>query len=236
MDPDLLLAIAALVGPTIAAFVGVIVYRYRRQVEEIDQVILQDGIQSFHTSLYGLLSAHLLNYQIAGYIIKYLRTYRIGELLTPESPPLPRFVGVELDSLPISPLLPLQEVVGDKVILDWGMLALSDTTLEPKELDIQIRQPVVAYYGADLAKGTLDVDELVQQLTALMEVWNEKLATHFALLDRLYDLKREITRKRPWRVSGYYALSKRMEIAEIRQKLKEGTRPPRRQAIALIRS
>src|SRR5713101_7466124 len=126
--------------------VGVVIFRFLQQVEDVDRRFMKDGMQSFHTNLSGLLSAHLLNFQIATYIIRQLKTYPRGHVLAPTASSLPRFIGVERESLPISPLLPIQELIGDKVILDWGMLALSDTTLESKELDLQIRQPIVAYY------------------------------------------------------------------------------------------
>jgi len=222
IDVELWVAGAAFFGPIVAALVGVVLFRFRQRVEDVDRRFIRDGIESFHTNLSGLLSAHLLNFQIATYILRYLKTYRRGELLTPPGSSLPRFIGVERDSLPISPLLPMQELIGDKVILDWGMLALSDTTLEAKELDFQIRQPIVAYYDSDPSAGTLDVDEVVERLTKVTDAWNGRIEKHFALLDRLHELDREVARKRPWRVSGYYALRNRSQVIAIRQCLKEG--------------
>jgi hypothetical protein len=66
------------------------------------------------------------------------------------------------------------------------------------------------------------VDEAAERLTKLTEAWNGRVEKHFALLDRLHELDREVARKRPWRVSGYYALRNRSEVITIRQRLKEG--------------
>ena len=203
-------------------FIGVITFRYRQPLEEVERAILGDGVQSFHTALAGLLGAHLINYQIAVYTIRYLKTFRIGELLTPAEPALPEFVGVGIQSLPISPLLSIQAVVGDKVILDWGLLALSDATLEARELDIQIRQPVLAYYAADPDKGKLNVDEAVERLQKIADAWAERVGAHFALLDRLYDLTREVTRARPWLIRNYYTLHERPGVRKIRKEMKQG--------------
>jgi len=218
-NADVWIAAAALVGPTLAALFGVILFRYRQQVEQTDQRLITDGVQAFHTSLSGLLSAHLLNFQIANYIIRYVKLYRRGEPLTPGVLAVPEFLGVRRETLPITPLLPIQELIGDKVILDWGMKALSDTTLEAKELDFQIRQPLASYYESD-PPVSLDVDQAAERLTRITEAWNSRVEPHFALLDRLNDLSREVARKRPWTVGGYFAIHRRPEVAAIREKMK----------------
>ncbi len=197
------------------------VFRVQQQGQLAAQRFLTDGIQKLYGTLSTLLSIHLQNYQIGNYVIRTPKTYERSHPLAPQPDALPRFLGLELESLPVDSLLPVQELIGDKVVLDWVMLALSDITLEAKEADFQIRQPIVAYYKSD-PSTKINVDEGVQRLTNVLEAWQSRVAVHFALLDRLNDLANHLARKRPWTIQGYYAVSKRPEIGEIREEMKRG--------------
>jgi hypothetical protein len=199
----------------------------QQQSQHALQRFLTDGIQALHGTLSQLLSIHLQNYQIGSYIIRIVKTYERDHPLAPEANEFPRFLGLELESLPIASLLPVQELIGDKVVLDWVMLALSDVTLEAKEGDFQIRQPTVAFYRADPSNTKMDVDEAVRRLTAVLEAWNTRVSTHFALLDRLNDLARHVATKRPWTIRGYYAIWKRREIEKLRDEMRQGYRRAR---------
>jgi hypothetical protein len=222
VDADLWSAAAAFAGPLVAVLLGLWVFRIQQQSQHASQRFLTDGIQKLHGTLSTLLSIHLQNYQIGSYVIRMLRTYDLGHPLTPEPDEIPRFLGLELESLPIDSLLPVQELVGDRVVLDWAMLALSDVTLEAKEGEFQIRQPVAAYYRRDPSTTKLDVDEAVRRLTLVLEGWNSRVSAHFALLDRLNDLAGHVARKRPWTVGGYYTLWKRSEIGKLREEMRQG--------------
>jgi hypothetical protein len=220
IDADLWTAVAAFVGPLVAVLIGLWVFKIQQQSQHASQRFLTDGVQKLSGTLSSLLSIHLLNYQIGTYIIRTLRTYERGAPLAPDPNELPRFLGLELDSLPIDAVLPVQELVGDKVVLDWVMHVLSDVTLEAKEGDFQIRRPIVAYYTDPSLK--VNVDEAVRQLTALLDGWEALISPHFALLDRLYDLERHLVSKRPLTAKGFFAVSKRSQIEEIRGHLQRG--------------
>jgi len=222
IDADLWTAAATLAGPLVAVLLGLWIFRIQQQSQHASQRFLTDGIHKLHGTLSTLLSIHLQNYQIGGYVIRILKTYKLGDPLTPDPNEIPRFLGLELESLPIDSLLPVQELIGDRVVLDWVMLAVSDVTLEAKEGEFQIRQPVAAYYGCDPSTTKLDVDEAVRRLTLILEGWNCRVSAHFALVDRLNDLAGHVARKRPWTVQGYYSVWKRSEIDKIREEMRRG--------------
>jgi len=222
VDADLWSAAASFAGPLVAVLLGLWIFRIQQQSQHASQRFLTDGIQKLHGTLTTLLSIHLQNYQIGSYIIRMLKTYKLGDPLTPEPHEIPRFLGLELESLPIDCLLPVQELIGDRVVLDWVMLALSDVTLEAKEGEFQIRQPTTAYYRSDPSTTKLDANEAVRRLTSVLEGWNSRVSAHFALLDRLNDLAGHIARKRPWTVRGYYTMWKRGEIDKVRQEMRRG--------------
>lgn len=222
IDADLWTAAGAFAGPVVAVVLGLWIFRIQQQSQHASQRFLTDGIQKLHGTLSILLSIHLQNYQIGSYIIRMLKMYKLGGPLTPEPHEIPRFLGLELESLPIDSLLPVQELIGDGVVLDWVWLALSDITLEAKEGEFQIRRPVAAYYRSDPSTAKLDVDEAGQRLTSILEAWQSRASAHFALLDRLNDLADHVARKRPWTVHGYYAMSKRSEIEKIREEMRRG--------------
>jgi hypothetical protein len=219
VDADLWTAIAAFVSPLAAVLVGLLVFRIQQQSQHASQRFLTDGVQKLYGTLSTLLSIHLLNYQIASYMIRTLKTYKLGDPLTPDPNEIPRFLGLDLESLPIDSLLPVQELIGDKVILDWVTHALSDVTLEAKDGEFQIRQPLVAYYGCDPQTTKLDVNEAGRQLTCILEAYNARISVHFGLLDRLNDLARHVATKRPWTLGGYYSIWKRREIGGIREQM-----------------
>ena len=98
-------------------------------------------------------------------------------------------------------------------------MALSDVTLETKEIEFQIRQPTAAYYRGAVP---LNRDEVVPALTSLLDAWNSRVATHFALLDRLNDLARQLMTKRPWTIGGYYAMCRRSAMRQIASDMKKG--------------
>jgi hypothetical protein len=222
IDADLWTAMGAFAGPLLAVLLGLWVFRIQQQSQYASQRFLADGIQKLFGTLSTLLSIHLLNYQIGSYIIRSLKTYELGHPLAPKAHEIPRFLGLELDSLPIDSVLPVQELIGDQVVLDWVMLAASDVTLEAKEGEFQIRQPVAAYYRSDPETTRLDVDEADRRLKLILEGWNSRLSTHFALLDGLHDLASHVAKKRPWTVQGYYTVWKRSEIGKIREKMRRG--------------
>jgi hypothetical protein len=216
VDADLWVALGTVVGPLLAVFLGLLVFRYQQQSQSALQRFLTDGVQSLFGTFSTLLSIHLQNYQIGTFVIRTLRTYEWGHPLAPEPDEIPRFLGLELESLPIDSVLPVQELVGDKVVLEWVMSALSDVTLEAKMADSEIRQPIAAYYRTN---PKLDRDEAVQRLTAVLEAWNTRVSAHFALLDRLNDLARHLATKLPWTVGGYYAVYKRKDIDKLRAEM-----------------
>ncbi|MBI2914059.1 MAG: hypothetical protein HYY03_09075 [Chloroflexi bacterium] len=222
VDADLWAAIAALVGPLIAVLSGLFVFRIQQQSEHASERFVTNGIQKLYGTLSTLLSIHLLNFQIGAFIVRTLKTYELGHPLAPRGDEIPTFLGLELESLPIDSLLPVQELVGDKVVLDWAMSALSDVTLEAKECDSEIRQPVAAYYRGNPTTTKLRRDEALRGLTIVQEAWNLRVSAHFALLDRLNDLARHIAVKRPWTVSGYYAVRDRREIGQLREQMHKG--------------
>jgi hypothetical protein len=222
IDADLWTAMAAFAGPLLAVLLGLGVFRIQQQSQYASQRFLADGVQKLYGTLSTLLSIHLLNYQIGSYIIRSLKTYELGHPLAPNADEIPRFLGLELDSLPIDSVLPVQELIGDRVVLDWVILAASDVTLEAKEGEFQIRQPVAAYYRSDSQTTKLDVHEADRRLKLILEGWNSRVSAHFALVDRLNDLAAHVARKRPWTVRGYYALWKRSEIDKIREEMRRG--------------
>jgi hypothetical protein len=213
---------AAFAGPLVAVLLGLWIFRIQQQSQHASQRFLTDGIQKLHGTLSTLLSIHLQNYQIGSYIIRMLKTYQLGDPLAPDANEIPRFLGLELESLPIDSLLPVQELIGDRVALDWVVRALSDVTLEAKECEFQLRQPLAAYYRSDPSTTRLNADETIRRLTLVLEAWNTRVSAHFALLDRLNDLARHLATKRPWTVRGYYTVWKRPEIDEIREAMREG--------------
>jgi hypothetical protein len=222
IDADLWSAAAAFAGPLAAVLLGLWIFRIQQQSQYASQRFITDGIQKLYGTLSTLLSIHLQNYQIGSYTIRMLRTYKLGDPLAPNPHDIPRFLGLELESLPIDSLLPVQELVGDRVALDWTMLALSDVTLEAKEGEFQIRQPVAAYYESDPSTTTLNMDEAVRRLTLILDGWNSRVSPHFALLDRLNELAGHVARKRPWTLQGYYTLWKRPQVDKIRQEMRRG--------------
>ncbi len=219
IDADLWVAIAAFVGPVVVVLFGYLGFRNQQQSHHASQRFLTDGIQKLYGALSILFSIHLQNYQIGTYIIRTLKTYKLGDPMTPKSHEIPRFLGLELESLPIDSLLPVQELIGDKVVLDWVMNVLSDVTLEAKEGDFQIRQPVVAYYRCDPRTTKLDVNEAERRLTCILEAYTARINVHFDLLDRLNELARHVATKRPWTLGGYYSIWKRSEVRIIREKM-----------------
>jgi len=222
VDAELWSAAATFAGPLVAVLLGLWIFRIQQQSQHASQRFLTDGIQKLYGTLSTLLSIHLQNYQIGSYIIRTLKTYKLGDPLAPQPDEIPRFLGLELESLPIDSLLPVQELVGDRVVLDWSMLALSDVTLEAKEGEFQFRRPVAAYYQSDPSTTRLNVDEVVQRLTLILDGWNSRVSAHFALLDRLNDLAHHVATKHPWTVQGYYTLWKRADVDKIRQEMRRG--------------
>lgn len=222
VDADLWIAAATFAGPVIAVLLGLWIFRIQQQSQHASQRFLTDGIQKLHSTLSALLSIHLQNYQTGSYIIRTLKTYKLGDPLAPKPDEIPRFLGLELESLPIDSLAPVQELIGDRVVLDWAVTSLSDVTLEAKEGEFQIRQPAAAYYRSDPSTTRLDTDEAVRRLTSILDGWNSRVSAHFALLDRLNDLARHVITKRPWTVRGYYALCKRPEVNKIREEMRRG--------------
>lgn len=219
VDADLLLVAATTLGPFLAVIFGLLVYRYQQQVQYSSERFLSDGIQSLYRAVSALLSIHLQNYQIGSYIIRTIRNYEHGHPLAPTPAEIPEFVGLQLESLPIDSVLLVQELLGDKVILDWVMHAISDVTLEAKEAEFQIRQPTAALYRSSV---DVDRDELTKALTLVLEGWNTRVSTHFALRDRLHDLDSHFGKKRPWTLSGHYAVRERDEVKEIVKEMKQG--------------
>lgn len=236
VDANLWVALGTIVGPLAAVFVGLLVYRYQQQSQYALQRFLKDGVQNIFGTLSTLLSIHLQNYQIGTFVIRTLRTYEWGHPLAPGPDEIPRFLGLELESLPIDSVLPVQELIGDRVVLDWVMSALSDVTLEAKVADSEIRQPIAAYYRTN---PKLDRDEAVQRLTAVLEAWNTRVSAHFALLDRLNDLATHLGTKLPWTVGGYYAVRTRSEVVDLRKNMKtqfEKARAAHDETEAVLRS
>lgn len=219
IDADLWMAFGTILGPLVAVLLGLWIFRIQQQSQFASERFLSDGVQRLYGTLSTLLSIYLQNYQIGTYIIRTVQTYERGHPLTPGPDEVPKFIGLELDSLPIDSILPVQEIIGDSVVSEWVMLALSDVTLEAKEADFQVRQPTVAYYRSGVK---VDTEEVTRRLLEVLEAWNERVSTHFALLDRLNDLSRHIATNRPWTVRGYYAMSRRGEVVEIREAMKTG--------------
>lgn len=222
VDAALWTAVAALASPLVAVLFGLILFRIQQQAQTASQRFLTDGVQKLYGALNTLLSIHILNVQIGAHIIRILKTSKRGHPLSPESSQVPHYQGLELESLPFDSLHPVQELIGDKVVLDWMMLAISDVTLEAKAGEFQIRQPVAAYLGSDPSTGGMDVDEVVPVLNAVLAVWEERVGAHFAIMDRLNELARHLARKRPWFVGGFYVVWKRSEIRKIREAMQDG--------------
>jgi len=218
VDADAWSAVGVFIGPLLAVVAGLLVFRYQQDMQDAHRRFLTDGIQKLTGTLAHLLEIHLQNYQVGTYNIRILKTYERSHPLAPKPGEFPRFVGLNSEPLAIDSPLSVQELIGDKVVLDWVMHALSDVTLEAKEGDSQIRQPIEAYYRSD-ASVKLDVDEAVRRLELILEAWNTRIEPHFALLDRLYELDRHLARRRPWTVRGYYAVSTHSEIRQIREQM-----------------
>ena len=167
LNSDEWLAIATFVGPVVAA-VGaallalVLGFRtFLRQQEAVDvrRRYLDGGIVRLKESLAGLLAAHLQNYQVAMYLLRALRDTPRGDAFAPSPSDLPDFIELTGQPLPLDALLPSQEILGDRVILEWSVLALSDATLAGREYRFQVRDPLVAYYGANAKWRFGDTEE-----------------------------------------------------------------------------
>ena len=222
MDSELWTAVAvAAIGPAVVVLLGVGSFWLREERQKASQRYLDDGAKKLLGVVSARLSIYLLNYQTAHYSIRLLKVYEPGGPLAPQAEAVPGFLDVDLDSLPIDLILPVKELVDDDVVMNWVVKALSDVTLFAKELDFQIRQPLVAYFKND-RNTVLDKEEAVKRLTTVVDAWGDRLNPHFALLDRLHDLITHVERKRPWRFSGYATISKRPEIEEMRQAWQEG--------------
>ena len=115
----------------------------------------------------------------------------------------------------------MKELVDDDSVMNWVVRALSDLTLFAKEMDFQIRQPLAAYFRGD-PETILDREEAIEQLSAMVDAWAERLKPHFALLDRLHDLITHVERKRPWTFRGYSTISQRSEITQMRAAWRTG--------------
>ena len=165
-----------------------------------------------------MLSIHTLNYQIATYNIRTFRVHERGAPLTPAPDDLPEFLGLKIDSLPLDSLLPVQDLIGDNVILDWTMDVISDVTLEAKELNFQIRQPIAAFYRSD---AKVAVDETARRMTAVIDGWNDRIAPHNALLELLYNLERQLVMDRPATAKDYFKVSERSGIKTLRAEMHE---------------
>jgi hypothetical protein len=229
IDADLLMVGATLLGPALAVAGGLIVFRFQQQSQHAAERFLVDGIQDLYGTLSTLLSIHLQNYQIANYVIRTMKTYDRTHPLAPQPDEIPQFLGLQLESLPIDSLLPVQELLGEKVILDWVMLALSDVTLEAKEFEFQIRQPTAAYYRrASDSTFTFDVETAAALLKEKLELWESRLSRHFALLDRLHDLETHLGKKRPWTLGGFYRVCERAEVKTLVDEIKEGYQAARK--------
>ncbi len=222
IDAGLWIAAAAFFGPLLAILLGLWIFRMQQQWQYSSERFLRDGVQALRRSLSILVSIHLQNYQIGIIIIRTLRTQKRGDPLTLQPDELPGILGLEMESWPIDMVLPVQELVGDRAILDWVMLAISTITLEAKELNSLIRQPIVAYYRTDPSKIKSEVDDTVIRCTSVLDAWESRSSAHTALLDRLHDLEGHIWRRRPWTVNGYYAIRKRPEIRKLQDKIKRG--------------
>lgn len=223
VDADLLGIFVSSVALLASVVGGVWLYRYRQEVEACSNRFLVQGIQSLYGSLTTLLSIHLQNYQVAMYIMKSIKLYDLAHPLAPEPEDIPGFVGLKLESFPIDSLLLVQELLGDKLVLEWMMKAIADITLEAKELEFQMRQPTASLFR-NKNDQTIVVrkDELLKGLDLVVDAWNTRCSTHFALRDRLHDLDNHVSRKRPWKIAGYYAIRRRKEVAAIREQMKVG--------------
>ena len=218
-DVDVWAAAGIWVGPFVAVVAGVFVFRYQQDMQDARQRFITDGIQKLNRALSHLLEIHVQNNQVGTFLIRTLKMYERGHPLTPDPDEFPRMVGLNLEPLAIDSTLPVQELIGDKVVLDWVMHAIADVTLEAKEFDSIFRQPIAAYYRSDPKTTKLDVEETVRQLTSILEAWNSRIEVHFALLDRLYDLDRHLMQKRPWTLGRYYSIWKSSEVGKIREQM-----------------
>ncbi len=222
MDAELWTAVAvAVIGPTAAVTLGVVSFWLREERQKASQRYLDDGAVKLLKIISARLSIYLLNLQTANYSIRLLKTYEPGGPLAPQPEAIPGFLDVDLDSLPIDVILPVQELVGDDSVTRWVILALSDMTLFAKEMDFQIRQPLTAYFRAD-AGTTVDREEAIKRLSAVVDAWDARLRPHFHLLQLLHDLITHVERKRPWTFGGYPTISQRPEAAKMRQAWQDG--------------
>lgn len=223
IDADLSTAIAAIVGPLVAVFLAVIVglwqFKIQQQSQHASQRFITDGVQKLSGALGTLISIHHLNFQISTYIIRALTVHDSGDQPTPGPDDLPEFLGLKIESLPFDSVLPVQELIGDKVVLDWTMHAISDVTLEAKELNFLLRQPVAAYFRGDT---DWNVGETVRRMKAVRNGWNDRIAPHTALLDRLYKLEGQLVLDRPTTAKDYFTVWKRSEIKKIRDEMIKG--------------
>ncbi len=222
IDAGLWIAAAAFFGPLLAVLLGLWILRMQQQWQYSSERFFRDGVQALRRSLNILLSIHLQNFQIGNNIIRTFSTQKRGDPLTLEPDELPGILGLEMESWPMDLVLPVQELIGDPAILDWVLLAISDITLEAKEINSLIRQPTVAYYRTD-SSDMYDLDYAVRRSTLILEAWNCRNSANLApLIDRLKELEVHVARKRPWTVKGYYAVRERSEIGELRDKIKRG--------------
>ncbi|OGO50810.1 MAG: hypothetical protein A2148_03805 [Chloroflexi bacterium RBG_16_68_14] len=239
MDAELWTAVAvAVIGPTAAVILGVGSFWVREERQKASQRYLDDGAVKLLKVVSARLSIYLLNYQTANYSIRLLKTYEPGGPLAPGPEAIPGFLDVDLDSLPIDVILPVQELVGDDSVMKWVVEALSDVTLFAKEVDFQIRQPLAAYFRGD-PRTHLDRQEAVKRLSATVDAWATRLHPHFALLGRLHDLITHVERRRPWTFGGYSTISRRHEVEEMRKEWRRGygeAQQERKKAEPVLRS
>ena len=222
MDAELWTAVAASVlGPTVAIILGVGSFWLREERQRASQRYLDDGAVRLLKVISARLSIYLLNVQTANYSIRLLKTYEPGGPLAPGSDSIPSFLDVDLDTLPVDLILPVQELIGDDSVMHWVVTALSDVTLYAKEMDFQIGQPLVAYFRGDVGTN-VDRDEAIKRLSKMVDAWDARLRPHFALLDRLHDLITHVERNRPWRFSGYATVPRRPEVAQMREAWRDG--------------
>ncbi len=223
MLADLLTAIVAIVGSLaavlLAGLLGLRTFNTQQQSQHASQRFIADGVRKLSGALSTLVSIHHLNFQISTYIIRALTMYDRGDQPTPGPDDLPEFLGLKIESLPFDSMLPVQELMGDKVILDWTMHAISDFTLEAKELNFLFRQPTAAYFRGETE---VNVGETVRRMKAVREAWNDRIAPHTALLDLLYKLERQLVIDRPATAKDYYAVKERSGIEKLRDDMHSG--------------
>ncbi len=264
-DADLLLAGAAVTGPilaaAIAAFFGVRLYnrgraddlatersrqeseraadRSRQESERAADRFITNGIEKLHAALSEMATLHIQNFQAGTYIIRTLKTYKKDGPLKANPDDFPKIMGLEM-LLPLDSILPVRQLIGDKDVADWAAHAMSDYSLEAKEINFQIRTPIVAYYDPGSPAVADDVLEtLANNFTAVLDAWESRVSAHAILTDSLSTLVSHLSDSRPSTISEYLEVSKRSEIATLRQQIKDGYRDAmdeRRKADPILRS